>query len=129
MNMKKGITIGAILVMIGALVTFFVGGFQSGKDHAPASIEGPVYSTVQDAGARWPVWNLQIAWQRRLPVYVDVYGPTTHQLQLNSKPTLADVQKYIPAPAYLPGKYVPLAVFNVVQIGPELPIELPEKGK
>ena len=130
--MKKGITIGAIIVMIGALITLFVGGFQSGKgniEQLPVSLDGPVYGAPVDAGQVGPVWSVQVAWQRRLPVYVDTYGPTLHQIQLNKKPTLEDVKKYVPAPAYLPGKYAPLSVFNVVQIGPELPVEVPEKEK
>lgn len=120
--MKKEITIGAILILIGAAVTFFIGGFQSGKVDAETE---QAYGAKLETQAVWPVWSFQVAWQSTSSP--DVYGPVLHQLQFPTKPNIADVRKYVPQPAYLPAKYRALAVFNVVQIGPEKPVEIPEK--
>lgn len=122
MNMKKGITIGAIIVMLGALIAFFVGGFQSGKgevtpEQLPVSLEPMTYGAQAEAEAVWPVWSVQVSWERKLPVYVDAYGPTTHLIQLANRPQLSDIQKYIPQPYYLKGKYTATAVFSIVQVG------------
>ena len=130
--MKKTISIGAIIVLLGALVTFFVGGFQAGKppitpEKLPLNASAGIYG-VASTSAVWPVWSIQVAWERKLPVYFDRYGPTTHLIQFPTRPALADVTKYIPQPYYLTGIYKPLAVFNVVQVGKaEQPTEQPEK--
>lgn len=124
--MKKGITIGAILILIGAAVTFFIGGFQSGKQEAKPESD-QAFGEKLKTQAVWPVWSFQVAWQSTSSP--DVYGPVLHQLQFPTKPNIADVRKYVPQPVYLPARYRALAVFNVVQIGPELPVEVPEKEK
>lgn len=120
--MKKGITLGAIIILLGALATFFVGGFQSGKpapvtpEQMPVNSELGIYGTASTSDV-WPVWSVQVAWERKLPVYVDAYGPTTHLIQLAKRPQLADISKYIPQPYYLKGTYTATAVFNIVQVG------------
>mgnify|MGYP001371860200 CR=1 FL=1 len=120
--MKKGITFGAIIILLGALVTFFVGGFQSGKpvpvtpEQLPVNASQGIYGTASTS-AVWPVWSVQVSWERKLPVYVDAYGPTTHLIQLANRPQLSDIQKYIPQPYYLKGKYTATAVFSIVQVG------------
>lgn len=125
MNMKKGITIGAIIVMLGALIAFFVGGFQSGKQEAKPESD-QAFGEKLKTHAIWPVWSFQVAWQSTSSP--DVYGPVLHQLQFQTKPNIADVRKYVMPPVYLPARYRALAVFNVVQVGKvEAPIEQPEK--
>jgi hypothetical protein len=124
MNMKKGITIGAIIVMLGALIAFFVGGFQSGKQEAKPESD-QAFGAKLEPQADWPVWSFQVAWQSTSSP--DTYGPVLHQLAFRTKPKIADVLKYVPQPDYLPGRYRPLKVFNIVQVGPEKPVEIPEK--
>lgn len=122
--MKKGITIGAIIVMLGALIAFFVGGFQSGKQEAKPESD-QAFGAKLEPQADWPVWSFQVAWQSTSSP--DVYGPVLHQLQFPTKPNIADVRKYVPQPAYLPAKYRALAVFNIVQVGLQKPVEIPQK--
>jgi hypothetical protein len=121
--MKKTITFGAIIVLLGTLITFFVGGFQSGKGEAKAETEQS-YGAPLQTQAVWPVWSFQVAWQSTSTP--DVYGPVLHQLQYPTRPNISDVRKYVQPPVYLPARYRALAVFNVVQVGRvEQPIEQP----
>ena len=83
---------------------------------------------VASTQAVWPVWSIQLAWERKGPVYADRYGPTSHLIQLPNRPKLEDVAKYIPQPHYLTGTYKPLAIFNIVQVGEkEQPTQTPMK--
>lgn len=123
--MKKGITIGAIIVMLGAAVTFFIGGFQSGKQEAKPESD-QAFGAKLETQAVWPVWSFQVAWQSTSSP--DTYGPVLHQLAFKTKPTISDVRKYVPQPVYLPGRYRALAVFNIVQVGPQKPVEIPTKN-
>ncbi len=128
--MKSKLTLGAIIVAIGAALVFWLGGFTSGKDKVtpeklPVDATAGIYGNRPETADIWPVWSIQVAW--RSTSSPDIYGPVTHQIQLQTKPTLADVEKYIPPPAYLAKRYKPLAVFNIVQIGPQLPVETPDK--
>jgi len=93
-------------------------------EQLPVNAEAGIYG-VASTSAVWPVWSVQIAWERKGPVYADRYGPTTHLMQYPTRPTPSDAVKYIPQPAYLTGTYKPLAVFNIVQVGPQQPIEQP----
>ena len=129
--MKKGITWGAIIVAIGAALVFWMGGFQSGKgevtpEQLPVSLEPMTYGAQAEAEAVWPVWSLQVVWRRQSAVYRDNVGPFLYQLQLKTRPTLADVEKLIPAPALGEGIYKPVLLTNIVQIGAQLPIGQPE---
>ena len=129
--MKKGITWGAIIVAIGAALVFWMGGFQSGKgevtpEQSPVSLEPMTYGAQAEAEAVWPVWSLQVVWRRQSAVYRDNVGPFLYQLQLKTRPTLADVEKLIPAPALGEGIYKPVLLTNIVQIGAQLPIGQPE---
>ena len=129
--MKKTITFGAIIVLLGALVTFFVGGFQSGKPTPVTPEQMPVNATagiygVTSTSAVLPVWSVQVVWYRSGAIYGDHVGPFTVQLQFKTKPTKDDVQKYVPHPKGLPGKWSVQAIYNVVQVGTQQPIEQPE---
>jgi hypothetical protein len=129
--MKKTITFGAIIVLMGALVTFFVGGFQSGKPAPVTPEQMPINATqgiygVANTSAFRPVWSVQVVWYRSGAIYGDHVGPFTIQLQYPTKPTKADVQKYVPQPAGLPGKWEVREIYNVVQVGGvQQPIEQP----
>ena len=130
--MKKGITLGAIIVALGAALVFWLGGFQSGKgevtpEQLPVSLEPMTYGAQAEAEAVWPVWSLQVVWRRQSAVYRDNVGPFMYQLQLKTRPTLADVEKLIPAPAMGEGIYKPVLLLNVVQVGQQVPVEQPEK--
>ncbi len=85
-------------------------------EQLPVNAEAGIYGTASTS-AVWPVWSVQVSWERKLPVYVDAYGPTTHLIQLANRPQLADISKYIPQPYYLKGTYTATAVFNIVQVG------------
>lgn len=131
--MKKGITIGAIIVAIGAALTIWVGGCQSGNKLTPEQL--PLNATAQVYGMQsnrpeiadvWPIWSLQVVWRRQSVVYRDNVGPFLYQLQLKTRPTLADVEKLIPAPALGEGIYKPVLLLNIVQVGAQTPIGQPE---
>ena len=124
--MKKYLTINVIIIMIGIIITLLACSLQSGKPEAKPENE-QAFGAKLETQAVWPVWSFQVAWQSTSSP--DVYGPVLHQLQFPTKPNIADVRKYVPQPVYLPARYRALAVFNVVQIGPELPVEVPEKEK
>lgn len=116
---KAGIVTAAILAAMG--IVLWLGGFFAGKpevkpEQLPLTLDGVfgAPNTMQDV---WPVWSVQVSWERKLPVYVDAYGPTTHLIQLANRPQLSDIQKYIPQPYYLKGKYTATAVFSIVQVG------------
>lgn len=129
--MKKGITWGAIIVAIGMALVFWLGGFQSGKgevtpEQLPVSLEPMTYGAQAEAEAVWPVWSLQVVWRRQSAVYRDNVGPFLYQLQLKTRPTLADVERLIPAPALGEGIYKPVLLTNIVQVGAQEPIGQPE---
>lgn len=124
--MKKGITWGAIIVAIGMALVFWLGGFQSGKgevtpEQLPVSLEPMTYGAQAEAEAVWPVWSVQVVWYRSGGIYGDHVGPFLVQLQLPKRPTKADVARYVPQPAGLPGKWTVQAIYNVTQVG-QLPI-------
>lgn len=127
--MKKGITLGAIIVALGAAITFWIGGCQTATtpEKLPLTLEPTTYGTQAEAGAVWPIWSLQVVWRRQSAVYRDNVGPFLYQLQLKTRPTLADVEKLIPAPALGEGIYKPVLLLNVVQVGQQVPVEQPEK--
>ena len=119
--MKKGITIGAIIILLGALVTFFVGGFQAGKpapvtpEQLPVNLEG-VFGTPNKANEVLPIWSVQVFFIRSTP-FGDYVGPINVQLQLKTKPTLEDAKQYIKLPVKLRGTWSVDAIWNVVQVG------------
>jgi len=127
----KNPILASIVLSLAMSVGYLVGCHKPNKvtpEQLPVSLEPAVYGAPAnrpEIADVWPVWSVQVAW--RATNSPDTYGPVTHLIQLKNKPTLADVQKFIPAPDYLPGKYKPLKVFNIVQIGPEKPVEIPEK--
>jgi hypothetical protein len=115
-------TIISALIVVAMAVTLWVGGCFAGKpetanlEQMPVNSELGIYGTASTS-AVWPLWSVQVSWERKLPVYVDAYGPTTHLVQLANRPQLGDISKYIPQPYYLKGKYTATAVFNIVQVG------------
>lgn len=120
--MKKGITWGAIIVALGMALVFWLGGFQSGKgevtpEQLPVSLEPMTYGAQAEAEAVWPVWSVQVVWYRSGGIYGDHLGPFTVQMQYPTKPGKADVARYVPQPAGLPGKWSVQAIYNVVQVG------------
>ena len=122
--MKQLIFIFAIAAMLAACNTSTP---EVTPEKLPVNATAGIYG-VTSTSAVLPVWSIHVAWERKLPVYHDRYGPTTHLIQLANRPQLEDVSRYIPQPTYLTGTYKPLAVFNIVQIGEkEQPIEQPEK--
>jgi hypothetical protein len=111
--MKQLIFIFAIAAMFAACNTTTP---EVTPEQLPVNAEAGVYG-ANIRLASLPVWSVQVAWERKLPVYVDAYGPTTHLIQLANRPQLGDISKYIPQPYYLKGKYTATAVFNIVQVG------------
>lgn len=90
--------------------------------------DAPIYGAANAAQAVLPVWSLQVYWRSRSSP--DVVGPILTQMQLQTRPTLSDVAKYVPLPKVfrdLKLVYVPCSIDNIVQVGPQQPIELPEK--
>ena len=93
-------------------------------EQLPVNATAGIYG-VASTTAVWPLWSVQIIWYRSGGIYGDHVGPFTVQMQFKTKPTKDDVQKYVPQPAGLPGKWVVQTVSNVVQIGAQQPIEMP----
>lgn len=118
-----------LVLALFAAITFWIGGCQTATtpEQLPVSLEPMTYGAQAEAEAVWPVWSLQVVWRRQSAVYRDNVGPFLYQLQLKTRPTLADVEKLIPAPALGEGIYKPVLLLNVVQVGQQAPIETPEK--
>jgi len=112
-KMKRLIFVFALAAMFAACNTTAP---EATPEQLPVNASQGIYG-VTSTQAVWPVWSVQVSWERKLPVYVDAYGPTTHLIQLANRPQLSDIQKYIPQPYYLKGKYTATAVFSIVQVG------------
>ncbi len=128
--MKQKITFGAIIVAIGIAITVWLGGFTSNPkttpEQLPVNASAGVYGNSPETADIWPVWSLQVIWKRQSVVYRDNVGPFLYQLQLKTRPTLADVEKLIPQPNLGEGIYKPVLLLNVVQVGDQQPIGVPE---
>lgn len=125
-------------IIFAALAAFLLSGcFHNTPDPVtPAQVpvkfdaqNAPIYGAAADAHAVWPIWSLQVYWRSRSST--DVVGPILTQMQLPTRPTLSDVAKYVPLPKVcrdLKLVYVPCSIDNVVQVGAQTPVELPEKN-
>lgn len=85
-------------------------------EQLPVNATAGIYG-VTSTSAVWPVWSVQVVWYRSGGIYGDHLGPFTVQMQYPTKPGKADVQKYVPQPAGLPGKWSVQAIYNVTQVG------------
>ena len=118
-------TLISALIIAGMAVTLWLGGCFAGGQKAtpeqlPVNLSG-VYGAPNNTADVWPVWSIQVVWYRSGGIYGDHVGPFLVQLQLPKRPTKEDVQKYVPQPVGLPGKWTVQAIYNITQVG-QLPI-------
>jgi len=127
--MKKGITWGAIIVVLGIIGTAWFGGFQFGKGEPETKWKGEPLE-VGKVAPRLPEWRVLVIWEKA-PAHsregADVAGPAPYYVFSKAEPTLETIKATLP-PFPRPGEWTPVVLFSTELVREGYPPE-PEPTK